>query len=88
MAELADLESIKAQELIVLKYCQGLKPDDRLYDLLIEMEPKGWEQALKVIRKYVKSQAVKAEMVDHRLEQLAKMELKQRKYEGAEEGHE
>ena len=67
IADLTDLESIKAQELIVLKYCQGLKPDDRLYDLLMEMEPKGWEQALKVIRKYVISQAVKAEMVDHRL---------------------
>ena len=37
-ADLADLESIKAQELKFLKYCQGLKTDDKLYDLLMDME--------------------------------------------------
>ena len=35
---MADLESIKAQELKFLKYCQGLKQEDKLYDLLMAME--------------------------------------------------
>ena len=43
--ELADLESIKAQDVKLMKYCNGLKSEDSLYDLLMDMEPKGWEKA-------------------------------------------
>ena len=41
VAELADLESIKAQDLKLMKYCQCVKAEDKLYDLLMDMEPKG-----------------------------------------------
>ena len=61
---MADLESIEAQELKFLKYCQGLKKDDKLYDLLMDMENQGWEHTLKVIRKHVIAEAVKAEIGD------------------------
>ena len=39
ISELADLDGIKSQYL-KLKYCQGLKQNDRLYNKLMEMEPK------------------------------------------------
>ena len=66
MAELADLESIKAQDLKLMRYCQGLKAEDKLYDLLTDMEPKGWQQAKQIIRKHTTSQALKADLVEHR----------------------
>ena len=41
-----------------------MKTDDKLSDLLMDMENPGWEQALQVIRKHVISEAVKAEIGD------------------------
>ena len=35
MAELADLDAINAQYLKLMKYCQGLKAEDKLYDKLM-----------------------------------------------------
>ena len=43
--ELADLDGIKSQDLKLMKYCQGLKQSDRLYDKLMKMEPKSWARA-------------------------------------------
>ena len=63
-AEMADLESIKAQELKFLKYCQGLKPDDKLYDLLMAMDNPNWEKALEFKQKHQISECVKAEIGD------------------------
>ena len=37
LSELADLDSIESQNLKIMKHCQGLKPEDKLYDLLVEM---------------------------------------------------
>ena len=39
LSELADLDSIQSQDLKLMKYCQGLKPEDKLYDLLMKMDP-------------------------------------------------
>ena len=50
--ELADLETLKPQEIKLMKLFQGLKAEDRLYDLITEMDPKGWEQAKVIIRKH------------------------------------
>ena len=66
MAELADLDSIKSQDLKLMKYCQGLKQDDILYDLLMEMEPKSWARAQEIIRKHSQSMALKADLVEAR----------------------
>ena len=55
MAKLADLESIKVQGLKLMKYCQRLKSEDKLYDLLMDMEHKGWQQAKQIIRKHTAS---------------------------------
>ena len=38
-----------------------------MYDLLREMEPKGWEQAKMIIRKHTAAVALKADLVEHRL---------------------
>ena len=51
LSELADLDSIQSQDLKLMKYCQGLKPEDKLYDLLMEMEPKSWARAQEIIRR-------------------------------------
>ena len=40
-AELADLKSFKPQEIKLMEFCQGLK-DDRLYEKITEMDPRGW----------------------------------------------
>ena len=63
-AEMADLETIQAQELKFMKYCQGLKPEDKLYDLLMETDHPTWEKALEIIRKHQISECVKAEIGD------------------------
>ena len=49
-----------------MKYCQGLKQDDRLYDLLMEMEPKNWARAQEIITKQAQSMALKADLVEAR----------------------
>ena len=41
VAELADLESIKVQDMKLMKYYQGLKSEDKLYDLMMNMEQRG-----------------------------------------------
>ena len=68
LAELADLDSISSQDLKLMKYCQGLKPDDKLYDLLMNMEPKSWTKAQEVIRIYAQNMALKADLVEARPE--------------------
>ena len=63
-AEMANLEDIQAQELKFLKYCQGLKTDDKLYDLLMEMVNPNWEKALEIIQKHEIAESVKSEIGD------------------------
>ena len=50
-AELADLENIRAQDLQLMKFCQGLNKADRLYDKLMEMEIHSWSGAQEIIKK-------------------------------------
>ena len=40
-SDLADLESLKPQEIKLMKFCQGLKSDDILCEKLTEMDPRG-----------------------------------------------
>ena len=63
-AELADLEGIKAQDLQLMKFCQGLNKTDRLYDKLMDMEVKSWAKEQEIIKKYSQSQALKADLVE------------------------
>ena len=63
-AELADLEGIKAQDLQLMKYCQGLHKTDRLYDKLMDMEVKSWATTQEIIKKYAQSQALNADLVE------------------------
>ena len=65
-SELVDLDNIKSEDLKLMKYCQGLKKEDRLYNLLMEMEPKSWSRAQEIIRKYAQSMAKKADLVESR----------------------
>ena len=62
--ELANLEGIKAQNLQLIKYCQGLHKTYRLYDKLMDTEIKSWATAQEIIKKYAKSQALKADLVE------------------------
>ena len=50
-AELANMQSIKPQEIKLIQFCQGLK-DERLYDKITEAEIWGWEDAKALIRKH------------------------------------
>ena len=63
---MADVDSIQSQDLTLIKYCQGLKPEDKLYDLLMEMEPKSWARAQEIIKKYAQNMALKADLVEAR----------------------
>ena len=63
---MADVDSIQSQDLTLIKYCQGLKPEDKLYDLLMEMEPKSWARAQEIIRRYAQNMALKADLVEAR----------------------
>ena len=63
-AELADLENIKAQDLQLIKFYQGLNKTDRLYDKLMEMDVHSWATAQDIIKKYSQSQALKADLVE------------------------
>ena len=60
-AELADLQSIKPQEIKLMKLCQGLK-DDRLYEKNTQMDPRGWEEAKTIIRKHTVAASLKADL--------------------------
>ena len=64
--ELADLETLKPQEIKSMKFCQGLKAEDRLYSLITEMDPRGLEAANVIIRKHIAVMALKADLVKHR----------------------
>ena len=66
LSELADLDSIKSQDLKLMKYCQVLKPEDKLYDLLMDMEPKSWARPQEFVRKYAQNMALKADLVEAR----------------------
>ena len=63
-AELADLESIQAQEIQLMKFCQGLNKSDRLYDKLMELEVPSWARAQEIIKKHAQGMAQKAVLVD------------------------
>ena len=49
--QLADMQSIKPQEIKLMKLCPVLK-DERLYDKITEMATQGWEEAKALIRKH------------------------------------
>ena len=63
-AELADLENIRAQDLQLMKFCQGLNKTDRLYDKLMEMDVHSWATAQNIIKNYSQSMALKADLVE------------------------
>ena len=62
----AYLESIKPQEIKLMKFCQGLKSEDRLYEKITEMDPRGWEGTKVIIRKYTAAASLKADL-EHRV---------------------
>ena len=47
-----------------MKYCQGLKQNDRLYDKLMEMEPKSWATTHEIIKRHAQNMALKADLVE------------------------
>ena len=61
MAELADMQLIKPQEIKSMKLCQGLN-DEGLYDKITEMETQGWEKAKALIRKHTAATSLKADL--------------------------
>ena len=63
-AELADLENIRAQDLQLMKFCQGLNKADRFYDKLMEMEIHSWAGAQDIIKKYSQSMALKGDLIE------------------------
>ena len=63
-AELADLENIRAQEIQLMKFCQGLNKTDWLYKKLMELEIPSWARAQEIIKKHAQSMAQKAVLVD------------------------
>ena len=63
-AELADLENIRAQDLQLMKFCQGLNKADRLYDKIMEMEIHSWTGAQEIIKKHSQSMALKADLIE------------------------
>ena len=66
-AELADLENLRAQEIQLMKFCQGLNKTDRLYKKLMELEGPSWARAQEIIKKHGQSMAQKAVLVDSAL---------------------
>ena len=66
LSDLADLDSIQSQDLKLMKYCQGLKPEDKLHNLVMEMKPKSWARAQEIIRKYAQNMALNADLVKAR----------------------
>ena len=47
-----------------MKYCQGLHKTYRLYDNLMDMEVKSGATSQEIIKNYVQSQALKADLVE------------------------
>ena len=64
--DLANLKTLKPQEIKLMKFCQGLKSEDQLYDLLMEMDPRGLEETKVIIRRHTGAMALKADLVEHR----------------------
>jgi hypothetical protein len=62
-SELAHLEGIKARDIQLMKFCQGLHKSDRLSDKIMDLEVKFWASAQEIINKYAESQALKADLV-------------------------
>ena len=46
--ELAHLEGIKAQDIQLMKFCQGLHKSDRLSDKIKDLEVKAWASAQEI----------------------------------------
>ena len=63
-SELARMEGISAHNLQFMKYCQRLHKTDRLFNKLMDIAVKSWATAQEIIRQYVQSQALKADMVE------------------------
>ena len=63
-AELADLENIRAQDLQLMKFCQGLNKSDRLYNKLMEMDVPSWARGQDIKKNNSQSMAQKAVLVD------------------------
>ena len=63
-AELADLENIRAQNLQLMKFCQGLNKSERLYNKMMEMDVPSWARAQDITKKYSQGMAQKAVLVD------------------------
>ena len=63
-SELADLKNIRAQEIQLMKFCQGLNKTDWLYEKLMELEVPSWARAQEIIKKHAQSMARKAVLVD------------------------
>lgn len=63
-SQLAHLEGIKAQDIQLMKFCQGLHKSDRLSDKIMDLEVKAWASAQEIINKYAESQAFKANLVE------------------------
>ena len=58
------MENIRAQDIQLMKFCQGLNKSDCLYDKLMVMEVPSWARAQKIIKKHSQSMAQKAVLVD------------------------
>ena len=63
-SQLAHLEGIKAQDIQLMKFCQGLHKSDRLSDKIMDLEVKAWASAQEIIIKYAERQAFKANLVE------------------------
>ena len=62
LSELADQDFVQSQDIKLIKYCEGPKPEDKLHDLLMDMEPISWARAQEVIRRYAQNLALKADL--------------------------
>ena len=62
LSELADQDFVQSQDIKLIKYCEEPKPEDKLHDLLMDMEPISWARAQEVIRRYAQNLALKADL--------------------------
>ena len=63
-SEVEHLEGIKAQDLQLMKFCQGLHKSDRLYDKIMDMDIKSWASVQEIIKEYAENQTLKADFVE------------------------
>ena len=66
LSELADQDFVQSQDIKLIKYCEGPKPEDKLHDLLMDMEPISWARTQEVIRRYAQYLALKADLGEAR----------------------